>query len=69
MELKSEREVEVTRRKLRILEDQYEAIRAKPATNEYVHELTQRSLQQTINQFKEDIARFQSRAAADPKGN
>ncbi|MGO9108648.1 MAG: hypothetical protein ACLP9L_05390 [Thermoguttaceae bacterium] len=62
MELKNEREAEVTRKKLRLLEERYEAIRSRPATNEHVRDLTLRSFKQTINQFKEEIIRFESGA-------
>lgn len=64
MNLQSSQEVEVTRRKLRILEDRYEAIQSKPTSNAYARELTLRSIRQTINQFKENIVRFESRIAA-----
>jgi hypothetical protein len=67
MNLQSSQEVEVTRRKLRILEEQYEAIRSKSASNEYARELTLRSIRQTINQFKEDIVRFESRIAMNTR--
>jgi hypothetical protein len=67
MNLKSSQEVEVTRRKLRILEERYDAIRSKTVSNEYARELTLRSLRQTINQFKEDIVRFQSRTATSTR--
>ena len=63
MNLQSSQEVEVTRRKLRILEETYDAIRSKAMDNEYARELTLRSLRQTINQFKEDIVRFESHIA------
>jgi hypothetical protein len=65
MELKSEREVEVTREKLHLLEERYETIRNRPTANERVRELTLRSFRQTINQFKEDIIRFESRRRAE----
>ena len=64
MNLESTKQVEATQMKLRILEDRYEAVRNKPMTNELVRELTLRSLRQTINQFKEEIIRFESRIAA-----
>ena len=62
MNLQNEREVEVTREKLCFMEEQYESIRAKPATNPYARELTLRSLRRTINQLKEEIVRFESGA-------
>jgi hypothetical protein len=67
MNLENTKQVEATRMKLRILEDRYEAIRAKPMTNELVRDLTLRSLRQTINQFKEEIVRFE--CGATRRGN
>ncbi len=61
MDLKDSKELEVTRDKLRSLEARYEAIRGKPTTNLQVRELTLRSLKKLINQFKEEIARYQAR--------
>jgi hypothetical protein len=69
MNLESSREIEVTRKKLRVLEDRYETIRAKPTGNKHVRDLTLRSIRSMINQLKEDIVRFKSHAAAvGPKG-
>ncbi len=62
MNLQNEREFDVTREKLRFMEERYDAIRAKPATNNYARELTLRSLRRTINQLKEEIVRFESGA-------
>ena len=62
MELKDEYEVEVTRSKLKVLEERFEASRLEPAENAYVQELSLRSLKRMINQLKEEIARFESHA-------
>ena len=62
MELKDEYEVEVTRSKLKMLEERFEASRLEPAENTHVHELSLRSLKRMINQLKEEIARFESHA-------
>ncbi len=62
MSLQSSRELQVTREKLRGLEELYAKTQAAPAENAYVRELTLRSLQNTINQLKEEIARFQARS-------
>jgi hypothetical protein len=59
--LQSKRELEVTREKLRGLEKLYEATRAASPKNVYAQELTLRSLRRTINQLKEEIARFGQR--------
>lgn len=52
MTLKSKRELEVTREKLRGLEPLYAATLAAPAENAYPQELTLRSLRRTINQLQ-----------------
>ena len=62
MELKDEYEVEVTRSKLKVLEERYEASRLEPAENAHLQELSLRSLKRMINQLKEEIARFESHA-------
>jgi len=64
MSLGSQRELEVTREKLRGLEELYAKTAAAPAANAQVHELTLRSLRRTINQLKAEIARFQSHAGS-----
>jgi hypothetical protein len=61
MELSNKREVEVTRKKLRSLENRYQAVKQEPGTDAHVQELTLRSLKRMINQMKEEIARFESR--------
>lgn len=60
MELKDEREVEVTREKLRSLETRYQAASRDPGDNAQTQELTLRSLKRLINQMKEEIARFEA---------
>jgi hypothetical protein len=59
--LQSKRELEVTREKLHGLERLYAEQQAAPAENAYAQELTLRSLRRTINQLKEEIARFEAR--------
>ena len=59
MKLRNSRELEATREKLRLLEEQYEAARTRSSTNEHVRELTLRSLKKLVNQLKEEIARFE----------
>ena len=56
MELKDEREVEVTREKLHSLEERYESVARVPGDDAHVQELTLRSLKRMINQMKEAIA-------------
>jgi len=64
MSLQSKRQLEVTREKLRGLEEQYTAALAEEEENTYARELTLRSLRRTMNQLKEEIARFEARTGA-----
>ena len=56
--LKSEIELANTTAKLGRLEARYEALRNKTGGDEHVRELTMHSLKRYINQFKEEIARY-----------
>ena len=67
MELKDDLEVTVTREKLQSLEARYEAVRQDTASNAHVQELTLRSLKRMINQMKEEIIRFESRATVSTR--
>jgi hypothetical protein len=60
MTLRSRRELEVTREKL--LEECFEADRREQVSDDYMRELSMRSLKRLINQLKEEIARFESRS-------
>ncbi len=62
MELKDEHELQVTRRKLRVLEERYDASRREPSENARVQELSLRSLKRMINQLQEEVSRFESHA-------
>ena len=64
MNLKSEREVANTRTKLTRLEARYETLRREAGGDEHVRELTMESLKRLINQFKEEIARYEARQPA-----
>lgn len=64
MSLQSNRELEVTRRKLGELEQLYTQTLTSPAENDYTRELTLRSLRRTINQLKEEISRFETRTSS-----
>jgi hypothetical protein len=68
MDLKNEREVEVTRDKLRSLEARYSAVQQDAKGDAHVQELTLRSLKRMINQMKEEIARYEARGAV-PSGS
>jgi flagellar biosynthesis chaperone FliJ len=57
--LKSDRELENTKRKLRLLEEGYEEARAD-TEDEHLRELEMESLKRLINQLKEEIARYEA---------
>lgn len=56
-------ELDVTREKLQMLEERYEAEKREEGGNAHVRELSMRSLKRLINQLKEEIARHESRVA------
>lgn len=62
MSLQSNRELEVTRKKLQELEHLCADTQADSSQGGYSRELTLRSLRRTIKQLKEDIARFEAHA-------
>jgi hypothetical protein len=61
MSLQNQRELNVTREKLRLLEARYQASQLEVGGDIHVRELSQMSLKRLINQLKEEIARFESR--------
>ena len=63
MILQSQRELEATRKKLRFLEERYEANEREEGGDQHVREISMRSLKGLMNQLKEEIARFESRGA------
>mgnify|MGYP003576634077 CR=1 FL=1 len=69
MSIESRRELELTRDKLRLLEERLAALEQHPQQNRRAHEWSVRSLTQTINQMNEEIGRFQSRAGSAAKVN
>jgi hypothetical protein len=60
MSIENRHQLENTQLKLQELEKLYAKIRQDPATSEHVRELTLRSLKKRINQFKEEITRFEA---------
>ena len=68
MILRIERGVELTRAKLRLLEERYEANKRELGGDQHVRELSMRSLKRLINQLKEEITRFESRDSLKTKG-
>jgi hypothetical protein len=59
--LRNEREAANTRTKLARLEARYEALRAETGGDEELREVTLESLKRTINEFKEELARYEAR--------
>ena len=66
MDLKDQRELEVTREKLQHLEDRYRAIKTDQSGNPYHRELELRTYKRLINQLTEEIVRFKARATVRP---
>ena len=66
MTIENRRQLENTRIKLRELEQLYVKTQQGPASSEHVRELTLRSLKRRINQFKEEVTRFETRASSVP---
>lgn len=67
MGLQSQSELESTRRKLRLLQDRYDARERERDGDSHTRELTMRSLKRLINQLKEEIARYESRTSLRQK--
>lgn len=64
MSLSNDVELANTREKLRRLEARVAELRNDPREDEHVRDLTLRSLQSTIKQFKEEIARYEAKSVA-----
>jgi hypothetical protein len=60
MALNSDQQVVNTRIKLARLEERYQALRVDTSGNQRVRELSMRSLKRLINQFKEEVARYEA---------
>jgi hypothetical protein len=70
MSIENRLQLENTRSKLQELEHLYKKTREAPAASEHVRKLTMLSLKKRINQFKEEITRFEARSyPATPNGN
>ena len=68
MRLQNERQLNVTRDKLKLLQEQYQATKP-PCDNERVRELTLCSLGRLIKQFQEEIIWYESHARVrEPSG-
>lgn len=69
MTLRNDRELANTRRKLRLLQEGYEEARAETDEDEHLRELEMESLKRLINQFKEEIARYEAHQPTRPQVN
>jgi hypothetical protein len=67
MSIRSKRQLAVTERKLRLLQDQYDKTKQKRVENALVRELTLQSLKRMINQLTEEIARYQAHASTEKR--
>jgi hypothetical protein len=63
MSIRSKRQLENTRAKLKLLEDRLRDLDGEPVANVRTRELTKQSLKKLANQLKEEIVRFESRQA------
>jgi uncharacterized protein involved in exopolysaccharide biosynthesis len=61
--LRNEQELTNTQAKLARLEARYETLRSTKGGDEQFREMTMESLKGTINQFKEEIARYEAAKA------
>ena len=61
MTIENRRQLDNTRAKLQELEQLYAKTEHVASADEHVRELTLRSLKKRINQFKEEIARYETR--------
>jgi hypothetical protein len=66
MSIENRRQLENARTKLQELEHLVTKTEQAPSTDDHVRELTLRSLKKRLNQFKEEIARFEARVRQAP---
>jgi hypothetical protein len=64
MKIESWQQLENTRLKLQELERLYQETKQGPATSEHLRELTLRSLDKRISQFKDEMTRFEAHAGS-----
>ena len=60
--IESQKQLENTKEKLRVLEEHYRQRKESPSADTYARKLSLQSLKQTINQLKEESARFRARS-------
>jgi hypothetical protein len=58
------RQLENTRKKLQLLEGRLSDLNTEPVVDAKTRELTRRSIKKLVNQLKEEIARFETRASS-----
>ncbi len=58
MSIRNEKELAVSREKLRLLEERVAALKGRTDGDAHVRELSVRSLKSMVNQLHEEIARF-----------
>jgi uncharacterized protein involved in exopolysaccharide biosynthesis len=63
MNLRNQTELDNTRAKLSLLEARYETLRKETSDDEELRQATLKSLKRYINQFKEEIARYEAHQA------
>jgi hypothetical protein len=63
MSIENRHQLENTRTKLQELEQLYSKTQKGSAPSEHVRELTLRSLKKRMNQFQEEITRFEARVS------
>ncbi len=69
MSLQSKRELETTRKKLHELEQLFAKTEADSVQSDYTRDLMLRSLRRTVNQLKEEIARFEAHTSSTTNAN
>jgi len=69
MSIENRRQFENTRTKLQELEQLYTKTEQTSWGDKHVRELTLRSLKKRINQFKEELSRFEARAGQATRKN
>jgi hypothetical protein len=67
MTIANQSQLENTRNKLKLLEDQYARLKSQPTENVYTRELTLRSLQRWIKKLKEEILRYECKTGSAAK--
>ena len=68
MSIENRRQLENTRVKIAELEELYNRKRQETAADAHLQELTLRSLKKRINQFKEEVARFEAHIGSTTQG-